>query len=162
MGDEKYQLMYSGLAEGVDEANVKTLIHERFRMPMASIERWFGKQRAVIGRELSQDQAWKTQYLFESMGVQTIVVQQTRSNLALNSLQMESADARPAVTVNRFQPNGMVEFEARPVSRQHRVSPARRRPPEYPAGGKIPEAEPYGGRGHCGGSGVLWGQAAGG
>lgn len=128
MGDEKYQLMYSGLAEGVDEANVKTLIHERFRMPMASIERWFGKQRAVIGRELSQDQAWKTQYLFESMGVQTIVVLQTRSNLALNSLQMEAADARPAVTVNRFQPNGMVEFEARPVSRQHRVSPARRRP----------------------------------
>ena len=127
MGDERYQLMFSGLAEGVDEATVKALIHERFQIPVASIERWFGRQRAVIGRNLSQDRAWKTQYLFESLGVQTIVVLQTRSNLSLDNLQVEGSAPRPAVQVNRFQPNGMVEFESRPVTAQRRTTPVARR-----------------------------------
>ena len=128
MGDERYKLMFSGLAEGADAESVKASIQERFRMPLARIERWFGDNRAVIGDGLTRDQAWKTQYLFESVGVKTIVVQQPRSNLSLSNMQMETGPSRPAVTVSDFKPAGIVDFEARPLSQRPVGTYRRRRP----------------------------------
>lgn len=126
-GDERYQILFSGFASGADKDAVKALVHERLQMPIARIESWFGKQRAVIGDNLSQDHAWKSQTLLDNMGVKTIVVQQTRSNLSLQNLQMEQPSPKPAVKVSHFQPTGLAEFEARPLSQARRVTAAPKR-----------------------------------
>jgi hypothetical protein len=129
MSDERYQLRYSGLAEGADASEVKAQIQARFQMPLPRIEQWFGKNRAVIGGDLAQDRAWKIQHLLESVGVRTILVEQPRSNLSLSNLQMEPAAPKPAVTVNHFQPTGLAEFEARPLSQPTVTTTYRRRRP---------------------------------
>lgn len=123
MSDERYQLMYSGLVSGAERTTVKALIHERFQMPLAELERWFGREKAVIVKDLTRDQAWKTQYLLETLGVEVIVVPQTRSNLSLAELQLApSRRQEPAIKVSHYQPSGIAQFEAQPLQRQPRSS----------------------------------------
>lgn len=128
MTDERFKLIYSGLADDTNEETARTMIHERFQLPFATIDAWLGKPRALIRADLNKDQAWKTQYLLESIGVHTQLVQQTRSNLSLQAMQLESMADQPKVTVQRYQPSGVAEFAAKPLASGRRASlPANRR-----------------------------------
>ncbi|MCG8673584.1 MAG: hypothetical protein MI867_29620, partial [Pseudomonadales bacterium] len=128
MSDDRYKLIFTRVVEGTDPEEAKAAIQERFQIQISAIEKWFGKEHALVKQNLTEDQAWKLQYVLETMGVMVTVVLQTRSNLKLENLSMESApvaaQAAPALQFKSYQPNGIAEFDAKPLSGQAAVSRA--------------------------------------
>ncbi|MCG8312270.1 MAG: hypothetical protein MI976_03555 [Pseudomonadales bacterium] len=90
MSDDRFQVSFSGLVQGTDEDTARLVIRERFQVPANVIDSWFTQPKATIKDDLSKDQAWKLQQIFESLGVKTTIVPQTRSNLQLDHLQLQA------------------------------------------------------------------------
>lgn len=141
MDSDRFKLVYSGVVEGTDEEVAKAAIQERFQIQLSTIEKWFGQERAVVKQDLTQDQAWKLQYVLESMGVLVFPVLQTRSNLKLDQMDLVASQDLPAskstqsanhsLNFGQYQPQGVAEFNARPTTgaRASSVASAKRRQP---------------------------------
>lgn len=118
MENDLYKLVYAGVVEGTDEASAKVAILERFRINPDTLDKWFGRDKATVKQDLTQDQAWKLQYVLESMGVLVFPVLQTRSNLNLEQLDLVPETDQPAsqtFAFGRYHPQGVAEFNARPT-----------------------------------------------
>lgn len=136
MSDDRFKLIFSGFIEGAEIDAAKAAIQERFQLRHDSIDQWFGVEHAAIQRDLTQDQAWKLQYVLESLGVEASVVLQPRSNLHLDRMEIipqKPAKPRsmhqPAIQIRNYQPNGLAQFSSQPLSHgvTHRATPVRRR-----------------------------------